>query len=105
MKLEDNPLLKPEDYMAGYKDSIENLKNRPELISWDKMCYELFKMNKMGVKFLEYVEEKYLIPSLTNPDAANYSVKVIFTDGYKEAYRAIKRAIRSHEQRIQAEGR
>jgi len=102
MELKDNPLLKQEDYLSGYRESIENLKNKPELVQFDKFCYELFHMNEMGRKFMELVEERYLIPSMINREANNYQLMVIWADGFKDAFRMIKQNIMSHEQRIKA---
>lgn len=102
MELKDNPLLKPEDYMSDYKENIENLKNHPELISFDKLCYELFIANETGRKFIEYIKERYLLKSLANRDSGNYAIKVIWADGFKDFPRMIIQAMTSHEQRIKA---
>ena len=32
-----NPLIEPENYFAGYQESIEKMKNNPQLIEWDKL--------------------------------------------------------------------
>lgn len=103
MELKDNPFLQPEDYTAGYRESIEKLKNNPELISFDKLCYELFEMNEMGKKFMEIVRERYLIPSIVARESANYQLMVIWADGFKDFPRLILQGVRSHAQRIQAE--
>jgi hypothetical protein len=102
MQLEDNPLLIPEDYAKGYRDSSEKLKNNPELVMFDKLCYELLS-SEMGKKFLEYVEERYLIPSLANRESPNYGITVIWSEGFKDAFRLIKQCYQSHDQRIKAE--
>ena len=104
MELQDNPLLKPEDYLAQYRDSVDKLKNNPELISFDKLCYEIFAMTELGKKFMEIVEERFLIPSMVNRENPNYPNMVIWADGFKDFPRMIKQHIRSHDQRIKAEG-
>ncbi len=101
MELQDNPLLQPEDFMKGYRDSVESLKNNPELIMFDKLCYEVFS-TEIGKKWLKLIEERYLIPSIVNREAANYQLMVIWSDGFKDFPRMILQNIRSHEQRIQA---
>ncbi len=103
MELQDNPLLQPEDYLGEYRENIEKMKNNPELVSFDKLCYELFHINEMGKKFMEIAEKRYLIPSMINREAANYQLMVIWADGFKDAYRLIKQCVMSHQQRIQAE--
>lgn len=103
MKLENNPLLKQENYAAQYNENIEKLKNNPELVAFDKLCYELFHVNEMGVKFMEHVTERYLIPPMANRDAANFEKMAVWGEGFKDAFRVIRASVRSHEQRIKAE--
>jgi hypothetical protein len=103
MELKDNPLLQQEDYAAGYKDSIQKLKNNPHIVAFDKLCYETFKMNAMGIKFMEYVEEHFLISGLVARTDPKYETLVIWADGFKDAFRTIRNSIKSHEQRIKAE--
>lgn len=102
MELKDNPLLQPEDYAKGYKDSIEDLKNNPQLISLDKLCYETFVMNDHGKKFLETVIERFLMPPLADRNSADYPMKVIWGEGFKDFIRMIRQHIIAHEQRIKA---
>jgi hypothetical protein len=101
MELKDNPLLQQEDYLAGYKESIEALKNHPEMLAFDKLCYDVF-MTEFGKKFMERVKERYLIPSLVNREQPNYKDLIIWADGFKDFPRMIIQHIMSHEQRIKA---
>jgi hypothetical protein len=101
MELKDNPLLQTEDFLQGYRDSVEELKNKPELISFEKLTYEVFA-SEQGKKFMEYVTNNFLIPSLTNRDAPNYKQLVIWADGFKDFPRMLKQNILSHTQRIAA---
>ena len=34
--IDNNPYIKPENYYAGYQDSIEKLKDKPEIVQFDK---------------------------------------------------------------------
>lgn len=101
MELKDNPLLQQEDYLAGYKESLEALKNHPKMLAFDKLCYDLFT-SEFGKKFMEIVRERYLIPSLVNREASNYKEMAIWADGFKDFPRMIIQHVTSHEQRIQA---
>ena len=101
--MEKNKYIEPENYWAGYQESIKEFRNNPELVAFDKLCYELFEMNELGRKFIEIVKERYLIPSLASLQSVNYQHCVIWADGFKEAYRTIINASRSHGQRILAE--
>ncbi len=102
MELHENPLLQQEDYRAGYKESIEALKNRPEIVALDKLTYEVFS-TEQGKKWLEIIRERYLVPSIVGREAANYQLMVIWADGFKDFARMILQQILSHEQRIKAE--
>ena len=102
MHIDDNPLLQPEDFLGGYRDSVEELKNRPELIQFDKMCYELFN-SELGKKFMDYVLETWVIPPLCDRNSPYFSTSSVWSEGFKDFPRMLRGAIRSHEQRIQAE--
>ena len=102
MELADNPLLQPEDFMAPYRQSIKDMQNNPDLVAFDKLCYETFVMSEIGKKFMEHVTDKYLLPSLVNRDAPNYQTMVVWAEGFKDFPRMIRHALISHEQRIKA---
>lgn len=101
MELKDNPILQPEDFMAGYRESIENLKNDPALISFDKLCYEVFASG-VGKKFMEVATDRYLIPPLADRNSDNFSTNAVWAEGFKDVFRMIRSCIISHEQRIKA---
>lgn len=101
MELKDNPLLQPEDFLAGYRESIEDLKNKPEVISFEKLTYEVFA-TEQGKRFMEHITNCYLIPSMVNRDAPTYKELVIWADGFKDFGRMLIQNILSHEQRIAA---
>lgn len=100
--LENNPFLQPENYSAGYQKSIDELKNSPHIIEFDKLCFELFDKNEMGRRFMEMVTERYIIPSLANRGNATYQIDVLWGEGFKEFGRLILSAVKSHQQRILA---
>ncbi len=103
MHPKDNPLLKQEDYAAQYNESIQKLKNQPEIIEFDKICYELFFANEMGKKFMEIIMERYLLRPSGDKNSPNYGQIVIWGEGFKEAFLVIRASARSHEQRIKSE--
>jgi hypothetical protein len=102
MELKDNPLLQPEDFLGGYRESIEELKNRPELVQFDKICYELFS-SELGKKFMEYVTENYLIPPLCDRNSPHFDMAAVWAEGFKDFPRMLRSAVQSHNQRIKAE--
>jgi hypothetical protein len=101
MELKDNPYLKQEDYAKQYKESMENLKNHPEFLEFDRLCYETFN-TVHGKKFLELVTKRFLMKSMANINNKNYTEVLIWSEGFKDAYRMINDYLASHEQRIQA---
>lgn len=99
---ERNPFLEHENYFAGYQENIEKLKNMPQVIEFDKLCFELFERNEMGRRFIELITERYLLNSLAKPGTATYQIDVIWGEGFKEFGRMILGSIKSHQQRILA---
>jgi hypothetical protein len=81
-----NPLIEPENYFDGYKESIEQLKNRPELVEFDRLCYDIFAMTEDGKRWIELVTARYLIPSLVNNNNAKYETACIWSEGFKETH-------------------
>jgi hypothetical protein len=99
---ENNPLLQEENYYEGYQKSIDSLKNNPEIVQFDKLCHLVFSTPD-GQHLLEEIKKRYLIPALADPMASNYSNMVIYTEGFKNAFRTIMHCVLSHDQRIKAE--
>lgn len=97
-----NPFLQQEDYFASYKKSMEEMRNNPQMIELDKLCFELFGMNEQGKKFLEMAKERWLIPALAKPGTATYQIDVIWAEGFKDFIRMIVMGIQTHNQRIKA---
>lgn len=97
-----NPHLQQEDFFEGYKKNIDNLRNTPELVEWDKLCYELFCVSEQGKRFVELVKERYLLPALAKPGTATYQLDVMWGEGFKDFGRMILGAVIAHQQRIKA---
>lgn len=97
-----NPFLEHENYFKPYEDKIKELRNNPELIELDKLCFELFAMNPQGKRFMEIATEKYLLYALVQKGNPTYQIDVLWQEGFKDAFRMLLMAVKSHEQRIQA---
>lgn len=100
--IETNPYIQPENYYAGYQESIDKLKDRPDIVEFDMLCHLVFQTPD-GKHLLDEIEKRYLIPALCSPLSRDYRTMVIYTEGYKDAFRTLKACITSHEQRIKAE--
>ncbi len=101
--IEENPFVAPYDYYDGYRESIEKLKNQPELIEFDKLCYEVFAHSEAGKKLMEQIIDKYVLPSLINNNNPKYETACVWAEGFKDAFRLLRSSMLSHAQRIKAE--
>jgi len=102
MEEDKNPILEQENYFKEYQKNIDDLKNKPEIIEFDKLTYEVFGMNEQGKRWLELVKERYVIPGLARLGTPTYQIDVIWGEGLKEFPRLIMSALKSHQQRIAA---
>lgn len=99
---EKNYILEPENYAEGYQKSIEELKNQPHIIEFDKLCFELFDRNEQGKKFLELCTERYLIHPMSDKNKPSFPMDLIYDEGFKNFIRMLISHVRSHQQRIMA---
>jgi hypothetical protein len=102
MTQEKNPYLEPENYYQGYQESIDNLKNKPEAMEMDKLCYLVFSSDN-GKKLISEIIERFIMPGFIHPASDNMQNAAIYYEGFKEAFRMILNCIKSHEQRIEAQ--
>ncbi len=98
----DNPLIQPEDYFKQYQENIDKLKNDPNIVAFDKLCYEVFEATEVGRKFIEFAKERFIINSQISRGQPTYQLDVIWQEGFRDAYRMIFYHVNSHKQRIAA---
>lgn len=98
-----NPYLAQENYFDGYNESISNLKNNPDILAFDKLCYEVFEHQESGRNFIKLIESRYLIPAMISRGNPTYQIDVLWQEGFKDAWRMIIHCVTSHKQRIKAE--
>lgn len=101
---EKNPYIEPENYFNKYNENIDALKNNPELLAFDKLCYELFENQEAGKKFIKLITDKYLIPSMVSKGNPTYQLDVLWQEGFKDFARMILSCLTAHKQRINAQG-
>lgn len=102
MEDQKNPLIEQENYFAPYNESIKDLRNNPEVIEFDKLCYEVFEASEMGRKFIEFATQRFIVYSQVTRGDKDYSINCVWQEGFRDAYRMIMSHILSHKQRIQA---
>jgi len=101
--MEHNAILEQENYFKPYQEKIDSLKNKPEVIEFDKLCYEIFESNKSGQAFIELIKERYLLNGLCSRGSNTYQIDVLWEAGFKDAFRMLINSVQSHKQRIKAE--
>ncbi len=99
---EENPFLKPENYYAGYQESMDALKNKPEALEMDKLCYFVFNTED-GKRLMSEIVERFLLPGFIHPNGVSIGHAAVYYEGFKEGFRMLRNCVRSHEQRIAAE--
>lgn len=100
---DNNPILQQEDYFKQYKENIDKMRSDPSVIEFDKLTYEIFKLNEQAKRWLEIIKERYLIPALAKPGTPTYQLDVMWAEGFKDFPRMILMAIQAHDQKILAE--
>ena len=100
----ENPYIKPENYYDGYNENLDKLKSNPEAVEFDKLCHLVFETPN-GKHLIEEIDKRFLMPALAAPTNTNYQNLVVYTEGFKEAFRMIKQCILAHDQRINAENK
>lgn len=103
MSVNKNPYIEPFDYLDGYNESIEKLKNKPEAIMFDSLCYEIFFKNVHGISLMKELEDKILTNALYAPNTPNYEISCVHAEGMRQTVRFLKSSALAHDQRIKAE--
>ena len=98
-----NPYLEPENYFAGYNDCVQKLKENPALLEFSKLCYEVLHHNEQGRALLNFLVKNYVTPSLVNINAPQYKEQCIWSEGYKDAFRLLMKAVDTHVEYIKSE--
>ncbi len=105
MELHENPYLQQEDYLAGYQENIERFREYGKAQSQKQIdAADIAMQQAQGKKFIDLIKERYLLPSLAHYTETNYKNVILWGEGFKDFPRMILNCIRSHEQRIKAEG-
>lgn len=101
MEKTHNPFLEPENYLSGYQENIDDLRNRPELVAFEKLCHAVFT-SPDGKELMKYLEENYLMMPAADPAHPKFETMCVWKDGVNHLPLVFKRNVKSHEQRIKA---
>lgn len=100
--MQPNPLLQPEDHFAGYNQSIDELKNSPEAIELEKLCYDVLEHYEPGKKLMQIMKDRYLTKAFADRNDPHYERITTWGEGFKEVFRMFHALVISHKQRIKA---
>lgn len=94
-----NPLIEPEDFFAGYEQSIEEARAKPEVVEFDRLAFNVFGKSEDGKALLEMFKERFIM--CATPCALNgpYETACVYYEGYRDAFRMIIGSVRSYQQR------
>lgn len=96
---EKNELIEPENFFAGYEQSMQEARMNPDVIEFDKLCFNVLGMTEDGKALLELFKERFIIPA--TPCALNgpYQNACIYYEGYRDAFRMIIASVKGYTQR------
>lgn len=96
-------LMGQEDYWAGYQASIDKLKNDPNVVEFDKLCFYVFGLSEEGKTLLDYFKNNILMASIPAKLDSNYDKACIYYEGYREAFRQLIHGTKNYQIRKEAE--
>jgi len=92
-----------EDYWDGYTSSINKLKNNPDIVEFDRLCFEVFSKTEAGAKILSELTERYIIPSTPAKDMTSYSTNCVYYEGFRDCIRLLIQSTKGYSRRKEAE--
>lgn len=94
----NNPFLQVNDPYQEQRKQQDEVKK--EAIEFQRLCFEVFHMNKNGKELYSHIERKFLLQSQfapSHPQAANLA---LYWEGFKEAMRGLWAQGDMHRKRI-----
>ncbi len=91
----------PDPYFNGHAIGIEDkFKEKDSDLEYQRLCYEAFLSNKDGLALLEQFKTRYHCMPLFTPMHPNAEKLALFFEGFKEAFRGLEHAAKTHQKRI-----
>ena len=91
----------PDPYFNGHELGIEDkFKQSNDDLEYERLCYEAFMANTDGQALLEQFKKRYHCMPLFTPMHPNAANLALFFEGFKEAFRGLEHAARTHQLRI-----
>lgn len=96
----NNPFnTKPDPYFNnhGIEDKFQQ---NPDDLEYERLCYECLLSTTDGQALLEQFKKRYHCMPLYTPMHPNAANLALFFEGFKEAFRGLEHAARTHQKRI-----
>lgn len=85
-----------EDYMAGYRASMEEMKRAPGYIDMAALCWHVFS-TKDGQELLTIFKEKLIYQPTQAKINESYATACIYMEGYRAAFRYMVEMVNQHQ--------
>lgn len=85
-----------EDYMAGYRASMEEMKKAPGYIELDALCWHVFSTTD-GQKLLEIFKDKIIYQATQAKIDASYETSCVYMEGYRAGFRYLVEMVKSYQ--------
>ncbi len=103
MDINDNPYIASTNYMAGYQDSIDKIKEDKNVIDVERLCFETFVACKSGKKLINVLTERYINAATPAQLGPNYADACIYFEGFSGALRMLIQGANSYKDRKEHE--
>ncbi len=91
----------PDPYFNNHNIGIEDkFKQNPDDLEYERLCYECLLANTDGLALLEQFKKRYHCMPLFTPMHPNADKLALFFEGFKEAFRGLEFAAKTHQKRI-----
>jgi hypothetical protein len=98
MHSNNNPLLQLNDPFEPQREQLQKVQD--EAIELQRLCYEVFHMQKDGVKLYEMLTKKYLMTTQWAPNHPQATNLALYWEGFKEGIRGLHDQGSVHKNRI-----
>lgn len=105
MDIKDNPYINPANYLDGYQESLDKLRQNKDVIQFDKLCFEVLETTPQGRKLQQLFKDRFIYTSTPAQLNTNYDFACIFYEGFREAFRHLLANVESYRQRKEHEAK
>lgn len=85
-----------EDYMEGYKASMEEMKKQPGYIDMASLCWHVFSTPD-GQDLLKIMKEKLIYQGTQAKIDPSYPTACVYMEGYRAAFRYLVEMVNAHQ--------